>query len=163
VAAKNDAAHQALSAQLADRTMERTYRAICLGTIKKEAFTVNQPIGRHPVHRQKMAVRPGHGRNAITHCKVLEHLTAHTPRLTLLEARLVTGRTHQIRVHLAHIGHPILGDTIYGPEKQPFKTNGQVLHAVQLALVHPATGETMEFESALPDYFNAAVLTIARP
>jgi 23S rRNA pseudouridine1911/1915/1917 synthase len=168
VVAKNDAAHQALSTQLAKRTMERAYHAICLGTIKKEAFTIDLPIGRHPYIRQRMAVRkselggglsPG-ARQAITHIKILGYLPAHKPRFTVIEARLETGRTHQIRVHMAHIGYPILGDTLYGPEKQPVKTTGQMLHAKRLALVHPSTGEKMLFEIDFPENFYAPIKSV---
>ena len=156
VAAKNDTAHQALSEQLANRTMKRVYRTLCLGRLKprddKPTITVNAPIGRHPVHRQKMAVREA-GRNAVTHFTVLGYLPNEKPRFTYLEARLETGRTHQIRVHLAYLGFPVLGDVTYGPEKQPCKTNGQILHALQLGLIHPTTKEPMVFETELPDYF----------
>jgi 23S rRNA pseudouridine1911/1915/1917 synthase len=162
VVAKNDAAHQALSIQLAGRTMGRIYHAVCLGIIKKDAFTVNLPIGRHPVNRQKMAVTktspwkpPGDTlppgiRQAITHVRVQEYLPTNKPRFTSIEARLETGRTHQIRVHMAFAGHPVWGDAVYGGEKQP-KLNSkppsrQMLHASRLVLVHPRTSVEMGFD-----------------
>jgi 23S rRNA pseudouridine1911/1915/1917 synthase len=173
VAAKNDDAHRSLSGQLAARTVRRVYNAVCLGVIKTDGFTVDQPIGRHPVHRQKMAVRqtkkgmpksnvsneslPSGVRQAITYVKALDRLPTDKPRFTLCEARLETGRTHQIRVHMAYMGYPVLGDTLYGPEKQPYKTDGQVLHAAGLGFTHPLTGEAMAFEVGLPEYFKKAL------
>ena len=167
VAAKNDAAHQALTAQLSAREMERTYQALCIGRVKQDVQRVDIPIGRHPVDRKKMAAfahggangresithQSGKSREAVTHFKVLERL----PRFTLVEARLETGRTHQIRVHLSYLGHPVLGDPLYGPKKQPFNMAGQVLHAKELKLRHPSTGAVMEFEAALPGYFLEAL------
>ena len=151
VVAKNDAAHLSLSAQLADRTMGRFYHALCFGTIKKDQFTINQPISRHPHDRQKMAIRPA-GRTAITHLTTLKHInitTQTTPlprgRFTLVEAQLETGRTHQIRVHLTHIGHPVVGDTVYGPKKQPKNLIGHYLRAVRLSFMHPTTDKIMVF------------------
>ncbi|MCL2499208.1 MAG: RluA family pseudouridine synthase [Defluviitaleaceae bacterium] len=176
VAAKNDAAHVSLSVQLADRTMGRIYHAVCMGVIKKETFTIDAPIGRHPTNRQKMAVRPtakfsdsglpAGTRQAITHIKVLKRLPEHNPRYTLIEARLETGRTHQIRVHMAHAGYPILGDTLYGPEKQP-KINGsrypqgQMLYAKRLEFLHPSTGEAMAFEGEIPEDMRMALYSIS--
>jgi 23S rRNA pseudouridine1911/1915/1917 synthase len=156
VAAKNDAAHQALAGQLSKHTMERVYRAVCAGVIKQDALTIDEPIGRHPVDRKKMAVIKSDRhkkRNAVTHITVLERFK----KFTLIEARLETGRTHQIRVHLSHTGHPLLGDAVYGPAKQPFNTSGQILHAKTLGFTHPATGERMLFDSELPEYFLKAV------
>lgn len=143
VVAKNDTAHQSLSRQLADRSMVRIYHALCLGVMKREPFTINQPIGRHPVNRQKMAVRPG-ARQGVTFVRVLQHLPEHKPKFTLVEARLETGRTHQIRVHMAFIGFPVLGDRLYGPEINNIE--GQMLHATRLELVHPVLNEKMVFE-----------------
>ncbi|MCL2203626.1 MAG: RluA family pseudouridine synthase [Defluviitaleaceae bacterium] len=171
VAAKNDAAHVSLSAQLAQRTMGRIYYALCLGVVKKEALAVRLPIGRHPVHRQKMAVRnlplgnplPPGVRHAVTHIKTLAYLPAHKPRFTFIEAQLETGRTHQIRVHMAHLGHPILGDTLYGPERQPLKTDRHMLHAAKLKLIHPATGEAMVFEAGLPEGFQQGHIKLMQP
>ena len=152
VIAKNDAAHQALAAQLAAREMGRVYHALCIGRLKHENMRIDMPIGRHSTDRKKMAVVTkigGKARDAVTHITVLEQLN----RFTLVEARLETGRTHQIRVHLSYLGHPVLGDPVYGPKKQPFGTDGQVLHAKILQLKHPATGEEMCFDAPLPDYF----------
>jgi len=166
VVAKNDAAHQSLSTQLADRTMGRIYHAFCLGVVKEQVFTVDLPIGRHLRDRQKMAVwapaanavslaAPTGYRPSTTHFSVLEYLPddGKKPRLTKIEARLETGRTHQIRVHMAHKGFPIWGDTVYGPDKQPrihgHQPDVQMLHAKRLTLVHPRTGKSMEFESPI--------------
>ena len=157
VVAKNDMAHQALAAQLASREMGRMYRALCIGRVKQDAMRIDVPIGRHHADRKKMAAITGWGggksREAATNILVLERM----PRFTLVEARLETGRTHQIRVHLAHVGHPVLGDALYGPKKPPLGLEGQVLHAMGLRLCHPATGDMMEFEAPLPDYFTTAV------
>ena len=156
VVAKNDAAHQALATQLATREMGRVYHALCIGRVKQDSRRIDIPIGRHHIDRKKMAAiaRPGvKSREAVTNVTVLERL----PRFTLVEARLETGRTHQIRVHMSHIGYPVLGDPLYGPKKQPFGTGGQVLHAKALKLRHPSTGVDMDFEVPLPDYFLQAV------
>ncbi|MCL2372480.1 MAG: RluA family pseudouridine synthase [Defluviitaleaceae bacterium] len=155
VVAKNDAAHQALSGQLAARSMGRTYNAICRGILKKPKLKIDLPIGRHPNNRKKMAItKPGHGRDAVTYIEAMEFFKNHT----LIEAQLETGRTHQIRVHLAHIGHPVLGDEIYGTvAMKGMDVNGQLLHAQRLSFVHPATGEGMEFEAEWPGYFCEAV------
>jgi 23S rRNA pseudouridine1911/1915/1917 synthase len=160
VAAKNDAAHQALAEQLAAHTMERVYQAVCIGVIKADALTIDEPIGRHPADRKKMAVVKSDRhkkRNAITHITALQRFK----KFTLIEARLETGRTHQIRVHMSHIGCPLLGDTVYGPKKQPFNTEGQILHAKTLGFTHPATGEQMVFDSVLPEYFVKAVAAVS--
>jgi len=206
VAAKNDAAHQALAAQLSAREMGRIYHALCIGRVKQDSQVVDMPIGRHPVDRKKMAAfaqhRAGAGlaragrvspcmewvpgceptqrgyeptqmertspragrvspsptyagkcRDAVTYVTVLERMD----RFTLVEARLETGRTHQIRVHMSYLGYPVLGDPLYGPKKQPFGVQGQVLHAKELRLRHPSSGVAMEFEARLPDYFLAAL------
>jgi len=157
VVAKHDAAHQALAAQLAAREMGRTYYALCIGRVKQDSQRIDAPIGRHHTDRKKMAVitplQGGKSREAATNVTVIERMR----RFTLVEARLETGRTHQIRVHLAHIGHPVLGDPVYGPKKQPFGTGGQMLHAKGLRLRHPSTGEVMDFDAPLPGYFIAAV------
>ncbi len=143
VAAKNDFAHLALSAQLADHTMARTYEAVVCGNLREDAGTVDAPIGRHPTDRKKMAIVPG-GREARTHWRVLEPLRG----AALLECVLSTGRTHQIRVHMASLGHPVLGDPVYGPKKSPYPVEGgQLLHAFRLGFVHPTTGEFMKFEA----------------
>ena len=148
VAAKSDAAHKSLAVQFAEHSINRRYRAIVVGNIKDDTLTVDKPIGRNPRDRKKMAVVEG-GKRAVTHFTVLERFG----KYTYIEASLETGRTHQIRVHMAYSGHPLLGDNIYGSEKQPYKLMGQVLHAGVLGFVHPATGEYMEFRSEVPEYF----------
>lgn len=146
--AKNDRAHQSLAAQIAAHSFTRVYSAVVYGNLKTDEGTVSAPIARHPNDRKKMAVVPG-GREAVTHYRVLERL----PGFTLAECRLETGRTHQIRVHMAHIGHPVAGDPVYGPRQCIAALHGQCLHARKLGFVHPATGEYMEFDSGLPPYF----------
>ena len=151
VAAKSDRAHISLSKQLAEHTMTREYWAIVYNGFDEESGTVDQPIGRHPAERKKMAVvRDKTSRHAVTHYTVIKKLKGN---YTLVKLRLETGRTHQIRVHMAYIHHPLLGDEVYGPKKCPFNLKGQVLHAKILGFKHPATGEYMEFESPLPKYF----------
>ena len=151
VAAKSDRAHISLSKQLAEHTMTREYWAIVYNGFDEESGTVDQPIGRHPAERKKMAVvRDKTSRHAVTHYSVIKKLKGN---YTLVKLRLETGRTHQIRVHMAYIHHPLLGDEVYGPKKCPFNLKGQVLHAKILGFTHPATGEYMEFESPLPKYF----------
>ena len=141
--AKNDFAHVALSGQIKAHTVKRAYRAIVIGGFKENEGTVEGPIGRHPTDRKRMAIVPG-GRDATTHWTALEPLRG----ATLIEARLTTGRTHQIRVHMASIGHPVLGDPVYGPKKSPCPVQGgQLLHAFRLGFVHPRTGEEMLFEA----------------
>ena len=141
--AKNDFAHVALSEQIRAHTVQRAYRAIVIGGFREDEGVVNGPIGRHPADRKKMAIVPG-GREAETHWTVLERLRG----ATLIEARLTTGRTHQIRVHMASIGHPVLGDPVYGPKKSPWPVaGGQLLHAYCIGFVHPTTGQTMRFEA----------------
>ena len=141
--AKNDFAHVALSGQIRAHTVKRAYRAIVIGGFKENEGTVEGPIGRHPTDRKRMAIVPG-GRDATTHWTALEPLRG----ATLIEARLTTGRTHQIRVHMASIGHPVLGDPVYGPKKSPCPVQGgQLLHAFRLGFVHPRTGEEMLFEA----------------
>lgn len=148
IACKNDTAHQAIAKQLAEHSITRRYYALVYGNVKEDG-TVNAPLGRSPKDRKKMAIVPG-GKEAITHYMVRERFGEYT----LIECRLETGRTHQIRVHMASIHHPLVGDDVYGPEKCPFKgLEGQALHAYKLGFIHPRTGEYMEFESVLPDYF----------
>jgi 23S rRNA pseudouridine1911/1915/1917 synthase len=150
VVAKNDAAHRSLAQQIRDRTLKRVYWCIVEKNIKEDKGVINAPIGRHPTNRKKMAVvNLPTAKPAITHFKVLERFGEYT----LVEARLETGRTHQIRVHMAYIGHPVVGDSVYGSRKQKFNLKGQVLHAKKLGLIHPSTGEYMEFEAPLPEYF----------
>ena len=150
IAAKNDFAHQKLSAQLQDHTLSRIYRCIVAGNLREDAGTVNAPIGRHPTDRKKMAV-VANGRPAVTHWRVLERF----PGFTYVECRLETGRTHQIRVHMAYLGHPILGDTVYGAKKPVPGLQGQCLHAAGLRFLHPRTGEMVELTCELPEEFKA--------
>ena len=150
IAAKNDAAHLALAAQLADHTLARTYECLAVGNFREDSGTVNAPIGRHPVDRKKMSINEKNGKEAVTHYHVLKRFR----RFTYVECQLETGRTHQIRVHMASIGHPLLGDQVYGPAKVPFSgLQGQTLHAGVLGIIHPSTGEYMEFHAPLPEYF----------
>ena len=153
IAAKNDRAHLALAAQLQDHSLARTYEAVAVGGLKEDSGTVDAPIGRHPVDRKKMAVDRKNGREAITHWTVL----ARYPGYTHVECRLETGRTHQIRVHLASIGHPLLGDTVYGAKKPVSGLAGQCLHARRLRFVHPSTGLPVELECPLPGWFQAVL------
>ncbi|MCI9351814.1 MAG: RluA family pseudouridine synthase [Lawsonibacter sp.] len=153
IAAKNDRAHLALAAQLQDHSLARTYEAVAVGGLREDSGTVNAPIGRHPVDRKKMAVDRKSGREAVTHWSVL----ARYPGYTHLECRLETGRTHQIRVHLASIGHPLLGDTVYGAKKPVPGLAGQCLHARRLRFVHPSTGLPVELECPLPGWFQAVL------
>ena len=153
IAAKNDAAHQALSAQLQDHTLARTYEAVVVGNLREDRGTVDAPIGRHHTDRKKMAVTDRGGRSAVTHWEVLERF----PGLTHVRCRLETGRTHQIRVHMAYIGHPICGDTVYGAKKPVAGLTGQCLDAVGLRFIHPRTGEAVELSCPLDPEF-AAIL-----
>ena len=149
IAAKNDRAHLALAAQLQDHTLARVYEAVAVGGFREDAGTVDAPIGRHPVDRKKMAVDRKNGRPAVTHWAVLGRYSGYTH----LECRLETGRTHQIRVHMASLGHPLLGDTVYGSKKPWPGLAGQCLHARRLRFLHPATGAPVELECPLPDWF----------
>ena len=147
---KNDMAHQSLAVQLKEHSINRIYEAIVHGNIKEEEGTVNAPIGRHPTDRKKMSIHAKNARNAITHYKVLKRFGDYT----YIQCKLETGRTHQIRVHMASIGHPLLGDQVYGPKKCPFsKLVGQTLHARTLGFIHPRTNEYIEVNAPLPDYF----------
>lgn len=152
VIAKNDIAHVGLAKQLKDHTMKRVYVAIVKGNIKNDEGTIDAPIGRHKIHRKKMAVVKD-GRHAVTHYKVIKRVD----NLTVIEARLETGRTHQIRVHMSHIGHPLLGDDVYGDGKNKYHFQGQALHAKVLGFIHPITNEYMEFESELPEEFKKII------
>ena len=149
--AKNDMAHQSLAAQLAEHSITRKYNAVVYNGFNEDEGTVDQPIGRNPQDRKKMAVTQKHSRHAVTHYRVIERME----KFTLIEAQLETGRTHQIRVHMTHIGHPLLGDPVYGPKKQPISLEGQALHARVLGFIHPRSGEYMEFEAPLPPHFVA--------
>ena len=144
-------AHQSLAAQLAEHSITRKYNAVVYNGFNEDEGTVNEPIGRNPQDRKKMAVTQKHSRHAVTHYRVIERME----KFTLIEAQLETGRTHQIRVHMTYIGHPLLGDPVYGPKKQPIHLEGQALHARVLGFIHPRTGEYMEFEAPLPPHFEA--------
>lgn len=149
IACKNDAAHQSIAAQLKEHSITRRYRALVHGNLKDDEGMVEGAIGRHPTDRKKMAINERCGKPAVTHYRVLQRFGAYT----YIECRLETGRTHQIRVHMASIGHPLVGDEVYGPAKCPFKLQGQCLHAMVLGFVHPRTGQYMEFSAELPQYF----------
>ena len=151
VICKNDRAHRAIAEQLSVHSITRAYYAIVYNNIKEDEGTVDAPIGRMDADRKKMGINHKNGRHAVTHYRVLERFG----KYTYIECRLETGRTHQIRVHMASIGHPLLGDTVYGPSKDPFKLEGQALHAKLLGFIHPSTGQYVEFESPLPPYFTA--------
>ena len=146
--AKNDLAHIGLAKQIKEHSFTREYEAVVYGNLKDDCGTVNAPIGRHPVKRKQMAVVAG-GRDAVTHYRVIKRLEG----FTHAALRLETGRTHQIRVHMAYIGHPIAGDDVYGPKKVITELGGQCLHAKKIGFIHPRTGEYMEFDSPLPEYF----------
>lgn len=149
VIAKNDRAHECLSAQLREHSINRRYLALVYDNIVNDNLTVDAPIGRDPKNRLKKKVNGENPKNAVTHVRVLERYG----KYTLCEMRLETGRTHQIRVHMSYIKHPLVGDPLYGPSKQPSFLNGQMLHARLLGFVHPSTGEYMEFEAETPEYF----------
>lgn len=149
IVCKNDRAHNALAEQLKEHSITRKYRAIVCGNLKEDEGTVDAPLSRHPQDRKKMAIVRSGGKRAVTHYRVLERFGNDT----YIECQLETGRTHQIRVHMASLGHPLLGDEIYGRAKSPFKLEGQTLHAMVLGFIHPTTGEYMEFEAPLPEYF----------
>lgn len=157
VIAKTNEAHLSLSGQLKEHSITRKYTALLEGRLKEDTGTVETLIGRNPKDRKKMAVVGGNGKRAVTHYRVLERFEG----FTLIEAILETGRTHQIRVHMSHLGHPVVGDTVYGYKKQRFDTKGQLLHARVLGFTHPASREYVEFEAPLPDYFEK-ILEILR-
>ena len=149
---KNDYAHNFIASQLKVHSITRKYRAIVHGNIKEDTGTIDAPIGRHPIDRKKMAIEPRNGREAVTHFQVLERFGNYT----YIECQLETGRTHQIRVHMSSIHHPIVGDDVYGPAKCPFSgLQGQTLHAQVLGFIHPRTKEYMEFSAPLPEYFES--------
>lgn len=150
IVCKNDMAHRSLSEQLKNHSINRVYEAVVHGNIKENEGTVNAPIGRHPTDRKKMSTHAKNARTAVTHYKVLKRFGDYT----YIQCRLETGRTHQIRVHMASIGHPIVGDSVYGPKKCPFpKLTGQTLHAKTLGIIHPGTEEYLEVQAPLPPYF----------
>lgn len=149
IVCKNDLAHRAIAVQLKEHSLNRTYRAIVHGVLETEEGTIDAPIGRDERDRKRMAVNEKNGKEAVTHYKVLDRFREHT----YIECRLETGRTHQIRVHMTSIGHPLLGDEIYGTRKTPFHLEGQTLHAHRLGFIHPASGSYVEVEAPLPTYF----------
>lgn len=149
IAAKNDRAHLALSAQLADRSLSRIYEAVARGSFRDDSGTVNAPIGRHPTDRKRMAVTDKNSRSAVTHWEVIARYNGYTH----IRCRLETGRTHQIRVHMASIGHPLLGDGVYGAKCPDKGLSGQCLHAGELKFIHPKSGEYIHLTAPLPDYF----------
>ena len=149
IVCKNDKAHNCIAEQLKVHSITRKYHALVWHNLTEDSGTIDAPIGRHPIDRKKMAITHKNGKPAVTHYKVLERFGNYT----YVECELETGRTHQIRVHMTSIGHPLVGDPVYGPSRQPFKTQGQMLHAKVFGFIHPTTGEYMEFETPLPDYF----------
>ena len=158
IAAKNDRAHRFLAAQLKDHSLSRVYEAVVAGNIKTDAGTIDAPIGRHPTERKKMAVTSRNSRPAVTHYEVLGRYGG----ATHVRCRLETGRTHQIRVHMASIGHPILGDTVYGRKKPEPGLDGQCLHARELRFIHPATGKEVTLSCPLPEYFTRLLQRLER-
>lgn len=159
VAAKNDFAHLALSAQLSGHTMARTYEAVVCGNLRDDAGTVDAPIGRHPTDRKRMAVTQKNARRAVTHWSVIARYNGYTH----IRCELETGRTHQIRVHMAHIGHPLLGDLVYGHKRPEKGLSGQCLHARALRFIHPRTGELVTFTCPLPEYFQDVLARLGTP
>ena len=156
IACKNDLAHNSIAAQLKEHSITRRYEAIVHGVLKDEEGTVDAPIGRNPQDRKKMCINHQNGKQAVTHYRVLKRFHD----FTHIECRLETGRTHQIRVHMASIGHPLLGDAVYGPSKCPYKLQGQTLHAGVLGFVHPRSGEYMEFRAPRPEYFERLLIIL---
>lgn len=159
IVCKNDKAHQKIADQLRAHTITRSYRAIVYNNFSEDEGMINAPIGRHPTNRKKRMVTEKNSKEAITHYKVLDHLNH---KFNYIECRLENGRTHQIRVHMSHIGHPLLGDEVYGPVNSKFKNlQGQTLHAATIGFIHPTTEEYMEFSAPLPDYFEKLLKTLA--
>lgn len=158
VVAKDDQAHSSLAAQIKEHSFDRFYHAVVYGNLKEDSGTVHQPIGRHPTDRKKMAVTDKNSRDAVTHFEVVERYQG----FTHVRLKLETGRTHQIRVHMAYIGHPVAGDPVYGPQKVISSLEGQCLHAKTIAFLHPKTGELLSFDSPLPGYFTRFLSTLKR-
>lgn len=158
IVAKNDRAHKLLAEQIKEHSFTREYEAIVFGNLKNDEGTVDAPIGRHPVDRKKMCITPKNSKNAVTHYQVLERLRGYTYIRCILE----TGRTHQIRVHLASLGHPVAGDMIYGVKNEKVPFTGQCLHARKIGFIHPTSGKYMEFVSPLPDYFEQFLTKLRR-
>ncbi|MGN9018422.1 RluA family pseudouridine synthase [Lachnospiraceae bacterium HCP1S3_C3] len=156
VACKNDFSHRSLAEQLKNHSITRKYEAIVYNCFKEKTGTVDAPIARNSIDRKKMAIDRVNGRNAVTHYTVIKNLKGYAH----IECQLETGRTHQIRVHMASIKHPLLGDSVYGPAKCPYNLTGQTLHARTLGFIHPRTGKYVEFTSELPDYFNKLLLLL---
>ena len=163
VAAKNDVAHVGLTAQWKEHSIKRVYHAILHGMIAENRGDIDAPIGRHPRDRKKMAVEPKNGKNAVTHYQVIERLPF--AQCTYAKMELETGRTHQIRVHMSHLGHPVVGDPLYGPKRSPYlrQLQGQALHAKVLGFKHPISGEYLEFDSELPVYFQRLLDEMRKP
>ena len=157
IVAKNDFSHNLLAEQIKEHSFTRKYQAVVVGNIKDDSGTINAPIGRHPTDRKKMAVTPKNSRNAVTHYKVIARYNGYTH----VELTLETGRTHQIRVHMAYIGHPVAGDPVYSGKKYITKLNGQCLHAYYISFVHPRTNQTLSFSAPLPEYFTDFLKSIS--
>lgn len=149
IVCKNDKAHNCIAEQLKEHSINRKYHAICYGVLKEDEGVIDKPIGRHPTERKKMAINERNGKRAVTHYRVLKRFNGYS----YIECVLETGRTHQIRVHMASLGHPLLGDEVYSNRKSPFKLIGQTLHAKTLGFIHPSTKEYVEVDAPLPDYF----------
>ena len=158
IVAKNDAAHRHLAEQIKAHSFTREYEAVVYGHFKEQSFTVDAPIGRHKTDRKRMCVTEENSRHAVTHIEVL----AEYPGFSHIRCRLETGRTHQIRVHTAYMGHPVVGDPVYAPGRPDCGVQGQCLHARKIGFIHPKTGDYMEFESALPEYFTALLMRISK-
>ena len=149
IVCKNDRSHLCIAEQIKEHSVNRRYRGIVWGVVKDDVGTIDAPIGRHPIDRKRMAINKKNGKDAVTHYKVLERFA----RYTYMEFQLETGRTHQIRVHMASVGHPLLGDTLYSSGKSPYKLQGQTLHAMVIGFLHPTTGIYLEVCAPLPEYF----------
>ena len=157
IVAKNDIAHKSLSDQLSSRKIKKIYEAVAIGVVKEGSLDINKPIGRSERDRKKMCVTGKNSKEAVTRIRVIERFKA----ATFIEAELITGRTHQIRVHMAHLGHPLIGDKVYGPEKSKYKLTGQALFAKTMGFTHPVTGEYMEFEAPRPEYMDNLLRVLA--